>query len=51
MKTRRRALFTLLAGTAVLTGCASPHVTDYAPERPLAFSKSAMAQWPAALPW
>ena len=35
MKTRRRALFTLLAGTAVLTGCASPPVTDYAQERPL----------------
>ncbi len=35
MKTRRRALFTLLAGTAVLTGCASPQVTDYAQERPL----------------
>jgi hypothetical protein len=25
----------LLAGTAVLTGCASPQVTDYAQERPL----------------
>lgn len=35
MKTRRRALFTLLAGTAVLAGCASPQVTDYAQERPL----------------
>ena len=35
MKTRRRALFTLLAGTAVLTGCTSPQVTDYAQERPL----------------
>ena len=35
MNTRRRALFTLLAGTAVLTGCASPQVTDYAQERPL----------------
>ena len=35
MKTRRRALFTLLASTAVLTGCASPQVTDYAQERPL----------------
>ena len=35
MKTRRRALFTLLAGTAVLTGCANPQVTDYAQERPL----------------
>lgn len=35
MKTRRRALFTLLAGTAVLTGCASPQVTDYAQECPL----------------
>ena len=35
MKTRRRALFALLAGTAVLTVCASPQVTDYAQERPL----------------
>ncbi|MDD3017157.1 MAG: DUF3833 domain-containing protein [Comamonas sp.] len=35
MKTRRHALLTLLAGTAVLTGCASPQVTDYAQERPL----------------
>ena len=35
MKTRRRALFTLLAGTAVLTGCANPQVADYAQERPL----------------
>ena len=35
MNTRRRALFTLLAGTAVLTGCANPQVTDYAQERPL----------------
>ena len=35
MNTRRRALLTLLAGTAVLTGCASPQVTDYAQERPL----------------
>ena len=35
MKTRRHALLTLLAGTAVLTGCANPQVTDYAQERPL----------------
>ena len=35
MNTRRHALLTLLAGTAVLTGCASPQVTDYAQERPL----------------
>ena len=35
MNTRRHALLTLLAGTAVLTGCANPHVTDYAQERPL----------------
>ena len=35
MNTRRYALLTLLAGTAVLTGCASPQVTDYAQERPL----------------
>ena len=35
MNTRRRALLTLLAGTAVLTGCANPQVTDYAQERPL----------------
>jgi hypothetical protein len=28
-------LLTLLAGTAVLTGCANPQVTDYAQERPL----------------
>lgn len=35
MKTRRHTLLTLLAGTAVLTGCASPQVTDYAQERPL----------------
>ncbi len=34
MNTRRHALLALLAGTAVLTGCASPQVTDYAHERP-----------------
>ena len=34
MNTRRHALLALLAGTAVLTGCASPQVTDYAQERP-----------------
>ncbi|WP_312843100.1 DUF3833 domain-containing protein [Diaphorobacter nitroreducens] len=33
MNTRRHALLALLAGTAVLTGCASPQVTDYAQER------------------
>ena len=35
MNTRRHALLTVLAGTAVLTGCANPQVTDYAQERPL----------------
>ena len=35
MNTRRHALLTLLAGTAVLTGCANPQVADYAQERPL----------------
>ena len=35
MNIRRHALLTLLAGTAVLTGCANPQVTDYAQERPL----------------
>ena len=35
MNTRRHALLTLLAGTAVLTSCANPQVTDYAQERPL----------------
>ena len=35
MNTRRHALLTLLAGTAVLTGCANPQVTDYAQERPV----------------
>lgn len=35
MNTRRHALLTLLAGTAVLTGCVNPQVTDYAQERPL----------------
>lgn len=34
MNTRRHALLGLLAGTAVLTGCASPQVSDYAQERP-----------------
>ena len=34
MNTRRHALLALLAGTAVLTGCAIPQVTDYAQERP-----------------
>ncbi|ABM43101.1 lipoprotein, putative [Acidovorax sp. JS42] len=34
MNTRRHALLAFLAGTAVLTGCASPQVTDYAQERP-----------------
>ncbi len=33
MNTRRHALLTLLAGTAVLTGCANPQVADYAQER------------------
>lgn len=34
MNTRRHALLALLAGTAALTGCANPQVTDYAQERP-----------------
>ena len=34
MNTRRHVLFTLLAGSAVLAGCASPQVSDYAQERP-----------------
>ncbi|OJX32731.1 MAG: hypothetical protein BGO74_13440 [Burkholderiales bacterium 68-12] len=35
MNTRRHALLALLAGSAVLAGCAGPQVTDYARERPL----------------
>ncbi|WP_404300329.1 DUF3833 domain-containing protein [Alicycliphilus denitrificans] len=35
MNTRRHALLALLAGSAVLAGCASPQVTDYAQQRPL----------------
>ena len=34
MNTRRRVLFTVLAGSAVLAGCASPQVSDYTQERP-----------------
>ena len=34
MNTRRHVLFTVLAGSAVLAGCASPQVSDYAQERP-----------------
>ncbi len=34
MNTRRRVLFTVLAGSAVLAGCASPQVSDYAQQRP-----------------
>src|SRR5690606_23814860 len=34
MNTRRRVLFALLAGSAVLAGCASPQVTDYVQQRP-----------------
>ncbi|MDO8315076.1 MAG: DUF3833 domain-containing protein [Rugosibacter sp.] len=35
MNTRRQTLLALLAGTAVLAGCASPRVSDYAQQRPL----------------
>lgn len=35
MTTRRQTLLALLAGTAVLAGCASPRVSDYAQQRPL----------------
>ena len=35
MTTRRLTLQALLAGTAVLAGCASPQVSDYAQQRPL----------------
>ncbi len=34
MNTRRHVLFALLAGSAVLAGCASPQVSDYAQQRP-----------------
>ena len=34
MNTRRHVLFTVLAGSAVLAGCASPQVSDYAQQRP-----------------
>ena len=34
MSTRRHVLFALLAGSAVLAGCASPQVSDYAQQRP-----------------
>lgn len=35
MNTRRHVLLALLAGSAVLAGCASPQVSDYAQQRPL----------------
>lgn len=35
MNKYRRALLALVAGTAALTGCASPQVNDYAGQRPL----------------
>lgn len=35
MTTRRQTLLALLAGTAVLAGCASPRISDYAQQRPL----------------
>lgn len=35
MNTRRQTLLALLAGVAVLAGCASPRVSDYAQQRPL----------------
>ena len=34
MNTRRHVLFALLPGSAVLAGCASPQVNDYAQKRP-----------------
>ena len=34
MNTRRHVLLALLAGSAVLAGCASPQVSDYAQQRP-----------------
>ena len=34
MNTRRHVLLALLAGSAVLAGCASPPVSDYAQQRP-----------------
>ena len=34
MNTRRHVLLALLAGSAVLAGCASPQVNDYAQQRP-----------------
>ena len=34
MNTRRHVLRALLAGSAVLAGCASPQVSDYAQQRP-----------------
>ncbi|HUH87810.1 MAG TPA: DUF3833 domain-containing protein [Pusillimonas sp.] len=35
MISRRRSLLALLAGAAVLVGCAGPKVSDYAQQRPL----------------
>ncbi|QHE84655.1 DUF3833 domain-containing protein [Hydrogenophaga sp. BPS33] len=34
MNTRRHVLFALLAGSAVLAGCSSPRVSDYAQQQP-----------------
>ena len=34
MNTRRHVLLTMLAGSAVLAGCAGPQVSDYAQQRP-----------------
>ena len=34
MNTRRHVLLALLAGSAVLAGCANPQVSDYAQQRP-----------------
>ena len=65
MNTRRHALLTLLAGTAVLTGCANPQVPttpksarcwswiaiSMTASWPMAFSKSAAVKLRAALPW
>ncbi|AVO50412.1 DUF3833 domain-containing protein [Melaminivora suipulveris] len=35
MNTRRRVFFALLTGSALLSGCASPQVSDYAQQRPV----------------
>lgn len=35
MTTRRQVIFAMLAGSAVMSGCASPQVSDYAQQSPL----------------